>query len=485
MKRLCFILVLIFLTAACNMKPKSENTVPVKVYWDYLDTDNKPIEVGSRLKDERMERLTPSDDYGKLVPFLGEMLGIPDIAKEDPDIPAQDINLYGLMTTDGKVVLDAVCSSINGEDFNYNCSCYIMAKGTDKNVLYAASALDGSWATDFIYQDIKSYNNKTLTCIRDFNKNNFDILDAKNGGLIFNSCSNGLADKMTDNYLTENSISYYNDYCSVRNENGTYSLYNKNGDILKSSSFSGIINQPTNFDETGLAYVDIDKNTKGYINKKGELVIRLNSSVIYGEGFCSKNIACVHTDNGKKIINSDGRVIHTFKNNSDIHPEIIGDKLYYVSYTECYDENFNEIKTKSGLSLGYRDNSTDKLCATSSDNSLLYVNGKEFDISGCEFRNITDNYYLISDSSGVFKLFSTNGEKVLETEGCYLYQLGSTEFLYDFYTQKLINLTDNITIEKVVRRPYDGDFVCCYDGISVGTKNIHTGEWVYRTLKND
>ena len=83
---------------------------PVREHWEVLRREERLPAVGSRWYPQRVEELIPRSDYGELVPFAGAVFYVtyPGALEE----AAYPTTLYGLMTLDGAVVLDPVCTSI-------------------------------------------------------------------------------------------------------------------------------------------------------------------------------------------------------------------------------------------------------------------------------------------------------------------------------------------------------------------------------------
>jgi hypothetical protein len=131
----------------------------VSTDWSKLDdndNDNPPPPVGTRWYDEYTRELILRDDYGPLIPYAG--LRLMD------SWPAKTGCLYGLMTTDGVVVTDAVYSSVTSPSYyvgEKQMSHPLLALYTrtqpDEAYIYgrdswAIAARDGSWCTEFCYR---------------------------------------------------------------------------------------------------------------------------------------------------------------------------------------------------------------------------------------------------------------------------------------------------------------------------------------------
>ena len=104
--------------------------------------------VGGRWYEGYTDTLRCRDDYGMLIPFAGQRLA--------DDWPAHDGCMYGLMTKDGRVVVDAVYSSVTVPT-RYDSGAWktfpllMLRQGSEDGSRYAVAAADGSWCTGFDY----------------------------------------------------------------------------------------------------------------------------------------------------------------------------------------------------------------------------------------------------------------------------------------------------------------------------------------------
>ncbi len=100
------------------------------------------ITVGTRLSDDYMPELVPSDDYGILIPYAGR--------RSTDDWPALSGCFYGLMTQDGCAVTDAVYSTVvYGEYFEKSVPVMFLTDAATGKI--AAAGSNGSWCTEFLY----------------------------------------------------------------------------------------------------------------------------------------------------------------------------------------------------------------------------------------------------------------------------------------------------------------------------------------------
>jgi hypothetical protein len=157
-------------TTAPSAQPSAEPTAQVTVHWDALSPQEDSAAQIRYFYDAPLSDLTPSDDYGLLVPYIGGEMEVysPDYdgnADDDPDDVYHYTNfLYGLCTTDGRIVTDAVYTYIyqaswydSGEDKNNTLPVWVLSRveqDAEGNYYNAAAlaAMDGSWYTGMSFR---------------------------------------------------------------------------------------------------------------------------------------------------------------------------------------------------------------------------------------------------------------------------------------------------------------------------------------------
>jgi hypothetical protein len=153
----------LLLGAGCQTGPEPSfshaPTVPddpaVKTDWSQL-TPYRPEEpLYTRRYAEYTDTLVPADDYGPLIPYLGDAMG-----RRYGD--GYNGGRYGLMTLKGELVTDPVFSNVwrggpylwSGEPLPYLMLCktdLAADPGEENSARWAMAALDGSWCTEFKY----------------------------------------------------------------------------------------------------------------------------------------------------------------------------------------------------------------------------------------------------------------------------------------------------------------------------------------------
>ena len=133
-------------------------SVPVTVHWDAL-ADPEPREpVGDRWYEEYTDHLLPREDYGTLIPYAGQRLG------ESWELDSGC--LYGLMTTDGDVVVDPVYGEVFRPSYTKDGEIrlhelLVLAQGEAGSqeydpAEYTIAAPDGSWVMEETFQAVLS-----------------------------------------------------------------------------------------------------------------------------------------------------------------------------------------------------------------------------------------------------------------------------------------------------------------------------------------
>ena len=144
-------------TPASPESPSNELTV--RTDWSKLSPAGEPLPVvGTRWYNDYVGELIPNSNYGILIPYAG--------ARLMHDWPARTGCVYGLMTTGGMVVTDAIYSSVYRPGYYSNTwnmhpllVLYQNSLDTSDTLLetpYAIAAVDGSWCTGARYFNVIS-----------------------------------------------------------------------------------------------------------------------------------------------------------------------------------------------------------------------------------------------------------------------------------------------------------------------------------------
>ena len=177
--------------------PSQSVTFHVEADFSQLTPYEPMEEIVTRLSPGYMPELVPSDDYGPLLPYNGDMLyGFNEFTGASYFMGTSK----GLVTMDGTIVTDAVYYSVdrpsyyNGYSVMYpQCSLYILKKADEREAggrtigyrRFAVCANDGSWVTPFDYAHVICCD-QVMLLFRDLETNDFDAMDYA-GKILYNS----------------------------------------------------------------------------------------------------------------------------------------------------------------------------------------------------------------------------------------------------------------------------------------------------------
>lgn len=224
--------------------------------------DNKDEVVYKRWYEGESPTLIPRDDYGTLVPFIGMCKNYTRFVAEGG---ADDLSYYGVMTKDGRVVVDPIYPSVfhvdldNGEKLLYFNSFvdsdYKMEYGS------ALAASDGSWVIDMGHNgELREHKDNKLIISyykTEDEPSRMEVYDY-DGNLIFK----------VDGYCTDRAFNsgYLPVYNSIAEEDTVFRIIDENGNFV--------------FDEYDYAsefkngYLVVEKNNfYGVIDTKGKWFI--------------------------------------------------------------------------------------------------------------------------------------------------------------------------------------------------------------------
>jgi len=274
MKKLSLLLAVLLLLTACTGAPEPDSTPeptptpkpvpqfsnPSGIYadWSKLEKAEAPAEVGTRLSEGPLTTLTPSDDYGLLMPYVGGRV-------YSADSWGWTETRYGLVTKDGCVVLDPILSSVwtTNTDDGF---VYVLNKAPEdaENMenpieLSAICAADGSWCTDFIYSSAY-WSGEYLRC---YAIDGYGCLMDKDGNIVFELSDIAYEEALSDSYgdydewlLQYSGLNYESGYVNMELQDGRCAYFDMEGNILRSDEFDGYCYSRYVFTDGGAAVVD-------------------------------------------------------------------------------------------------------------------------------------------------------------------------------------------------------------------------------------
>ena len=320
MKRLLVILLLTSLLCGCaaTQTPSVSEETKLQIekevlpggvwvqtdYSQYAPQENLESKY-TRLSDDFISELQPSDDYGMLYPFIGSYGG-------DPYYP---LLKYGMIDQNGRIVVDAVYNEIepvqhhylsSGEQIPMWClSAYVEADEWAQERCALAS-FDGSFVTEPIYDYVKAFEDYVLA---DVAGTYITHVYDRNGKLCLDSSSWALSERFVPNFEDSDLyfrygggiISYGDGIFTVRLDDGVY-YADWDGNLIAGPFFSGEA-----FSD-GYARVMPDENTYAYIDTKGNKLLGMEFP--YAESFQNGYAVATISDEVQALIcAADGTVL--------------------------------------------------------------------------------------------------------------------------------------------------------------------------------
>jgi len=210
--------------------------------WSRLQKPEPLGKIGTRLRAEPMETLTPSDSYGRLLPYIGGVV--------TGEYYYQDYK-YGLVTESGCAVLDPVLTWAEVvTDADGGRYALGLCKVIEEEQRWALCAADGSWCTDFLYSgfytnapgqinliagtwDGTDWHGTEAACVMDFDGN---VL-----------CRLAEVEFEEPIYNFDNPFGlqyeYFNAPHKVRLAGGKWAFFDYEGKILRSEAFDGYFSE--------------------------------------------------------------------------------------------------------------------------------------------------------------------------------------------------------------------------------------------------
>jgi hypothetical protein len=284
-----------------------------------------PEEISYRLSDDPLTELTPADDYGTLLPYIGAYYY---------DDSGTRLNRYGLVTADGMIVLDPVLTTLDLASYSAAgkttwLAVYIMGKyavGDDGagRTVYALAGKDGSWATGFDYSQVIPMELGVL-CVVDGTANAAVCYD-ETGAVVFDTRNFSSLSRLAPGSVTSLG-SCSAGYMTIDYTNDQRGFMDKNGSILnRNTQMASYFDDVRPFSE-GLAAVELyDK--WNYIDTTGYYAI-------YGlfdeAGDFRNGVAVVKKDGVYTAIDTKNTVLKEFPDAETVTPQ---DNYIYVKNTD-------------------------------------------------------------------------------------------------------------------------------------------------------
>ena len=353
MKRLIALLLMLALLCGCSAT-QGTPTQPTETenpydsflvhtdYSNYQPKENLQAKY-TRLSDDFISELQPSDDYGMLYPFIGSHNG-------DPYSP---VLKYGMIDQNGRIVVDAVYNEIepvrlsSGEQIPMWCLSAYMETDNRAQERCALASFDGSFVTELIYRYVTAYEDYVLA---DVAETQITHVYDRNGKLCLDSSSWALSERFgTDTNIYNGYgwgiISYGDGIFTVGLDDGVY-YADWDGNLIAGPFFSG------GAFTDGYAWVMLEENAYAYIDTEGNKLLGMEFP--YAESF-QNGYAVAEISNEKQalICAADGTVLTFDGYSSQIDESVLTvwgldgkDRFYNLKgelIFEAPDDNFYSI----------------------------------------------------------------------------------------------------------------------------------------------
>ncbi len=473
-------------------EPLPEFSEPTGIYadWSKLHGYELPEQRGSRLSEEPLLELMPSDSYGELVPYIGEAVFTAS------DSYVAEYKKYGLMTADGCVVLDPVLDSVYAVTDGTGCA-YVLSRGeSDGTIMLALCARDGSWCTDFLYSSI-TMNDDGYACLTDMrwgetglisNGNEHACMMDLDGNVVlrFADIAPGEGVELAaplEQYWMYNLSSGYS---MVQLANGNMAFMDIDGNILRSDEFGGEFSAGLSFHD-GLAWVrDPETQLFGVIDTSGRWVCPPKYRELYSQ-------ITIYTG-----VTEDGRAVLLDERGNELgEADLSGNytKLARGYYSVHYINGETEVRGTGGEALP----SEDYPYWSGGGWVLLYGDESYWLYDGAELKKLDIPYNTVQGMSdegisaahdGKAWLYDFDGEVIVEGgagDWAYVYYDGVSGEPYlvgsdssNNYSITSLDGTQSIAVPGMSIGIMDGT-VCWTDSVSAGVTDMD-GNVIFRTL---
>lgn len=340
--------------SAAALEPLNETTaggITVKTDYSAYTARVAPTAKYTRLSEEPLTKLLPSEDYGAIYPYIGSAL-----YSREYEFSAG--YLYGMVDENGRILTDPIYTSAwllssTYDGRSYYCSFWLLEQVgevyTDEygyetaDSFYALASLDGSFVTDCIYSGVTGCGDVALATRRVNGEVVLEIFDTS-GNLIFSSLEHplerplspyaygfGYSDGILQLYAETGE---YDSYESWNGETEYYPIYgyyfaDMNGNLLSGPYHSA---GPLS---GGYSAVELSNGNYTYIGR--EPCYLTDTEFLYAGDFIDGYVCVDFADDGEGpycIVDTDGEIINEL--------EGMYTPYYYSRAYHIYDSAGNE-----------------------------------------------------------------------------------------------------------------------------------------------
>lgn len=430
-----------------------------------------------RLTGAYQDVLTPSEDYGNLLPYVSDRL----FASDGSSVGSK----YGLLTANGEVVLDEVLTDI--EKLFYQDELYYIDLGiykisrfdSEKEALrYALLAEDGSWVTEFEYEEVIAMSIGVLAIYDE--QNNLARVIGPDGKEILDS-KNFATKRMFLNGSVASLANHGEGYFQVVFQDGSKGYVNSRGSVLNmGANFPSFHTENKPFRD-GLGVVAIGGDWR-YMKENGEYAFTEPFAEAYPY---VGDISVVRYEGNLCILNRECKIVATYAGASEL--------IIYNDYISVDGRCFSKENFKPYILKGAE-------AAFSESNTGIYSAGS----GGIWAKNQSGDVVFLSGASslvdtvpGIWLVRLANGEMAAMNSDSQVISIGEDlelmrdEVIEGYYVRNGKTLTrsdgrlmtENMAMTTEGRPMFNPTNGCvfCYDGFSVGWINSE-GTWLIREV---
>jgi hypothetical protein len=401
--------------------------------------------VYTRADGSLISALVPSSGYGRLLPFAG-----------------------GLVTEQGEIVLDTVCSVIStafyeGDSGPVGLDIYIL--GNDEG-LFAVCAADGSWCTGFEFSGVLPMELGVL-CVEELESNRA-VCYAEDGSLVFDTASFGELYNIQAGSI-ESLARCGSGLMQIIYVNGQKGFISADGTVLNRANERASFFEDALPFSNGLAAVK-NNGVWGYINTEGEYVI---DPAFEEAGSFVGSLAAVKSNGVWCVIDKSGEVKREFPDVTGVNITLssveAGGKYYTTSLEEAVFYEYTGIPCDDGFWV----RGANGVRLFRNDGSQVYFSG------GVELLGSSGELWLIELADGSTAVMDAYSRVVAAGSCSFVtdFATGDT-YIFEAGSGRLYDSAGHFIASGCTGTVIDG-FMLCEDGDSVGWKAAGD-TWVFR-----
>lgn len=440
----------------------------VKADWTAFLAWTAPETVGSRAQAQLIDTFAPSASYGTLTPFSGGAQGA----------------LYGLSTASGQVVLDPVLASCEPACWQDSAGAdqylpvYVASRLSDAGErTYGLIAMDGSWATDFLYTAVYPTELGCI-CVSDAQKN-LAVCYGADGSKVFDTASFGRMGELKADSLSSWAACSSGEML-ICYSGGQYGFIDKSGTILnRAADLPSYFDQARGFSEGRAAVCNYGK--WGYLAADGTFAVERTFDD--ATSFCN-GVALVETGGAWKAIDPAGTVLKEFPAGVTVTlsygyvtaADASGAETYYLTPSLTEANMYDKELTMCAFGYWAKGDNGVRLRA--------YAGGEYYFPGAVSVDDACGGLYLVTLADGTAAAMDADG-RVAAAGGKVTFAADPVSGAVDVFTQgsdgsySACDMDGTLLATDVTRPAVCGGLFPCRDALTAGLRDAQD-QWVLR-----